>query len=107
MELLHCEKLRKQKELLEKADLDVVSANKTGRGVKRRYCLFVFDVSVPLVHTFQGEYEFSPEILRGKLAEVVYRDATDKIKGKLSETIVMKVPESVGCTATTEQQKLV
>lgn len=30
----------------------------------------------------QGEYEFSPEILSGKLAEVVYRDAAEKIKGK-------------------------
>lgn len=37
----------------------------------------------PTVHTFQGEYEFSPEILSGKLAEVVYKDATGKIKGKL------------------------
>lgn len=50
MELLHCEKLRKQKEELEKADIDL------------------------------GEYEFSAEILSGKLAEVIYRDATDKIK---------------------------
>ncbi|XP_014837785.1 PREDICTED: U3 small nucleolar RNA-associated protein 6 homolog [Poecilia mexicana] len=50
MELLHCEKLRKQKEELEKADMDL------------------------------GEYEFSPEILSGKLAEVVYKDATAKIK---------------------------
>lgn len=30
---------------------------------------------------FQGEYEFSPEILDGKLAEVVYKSATGKIKG--------------------------
>ncbi|KAM4584276.1 U3 small nucleolar RNA-associated protein 6 homolog [Odontesthes bonariensis] len=50
MELLHCEKLRKQKDELEKAEMDL------------------------------GEYEFSPEILSGKLAEVVYRDATGKIK---------------------------
>ncbi|XP_040000819.1 U3 small nucleolar RNA-associated protein 6 homolog [Xiphias gladius] len=50
MELLHCEKLRKQKRDLEKAEMDL------------------------------GEYEFSPEILSGKLAEVVYRDATGKIK---------------------------
>ncbi|XP_026160133.1 U3 small nucleolar RNA-associated protein 6 homolog [Mastacembelus armatus] len=50
MELLHCEKLRKQKQELEKADMDL------------------------------GEYEFSPEILSGKLAEVVYKDATGKIK---------------------------
>ncbi|TKS68002.1 U3 small nucleolar RNA-associated protein 6 -like protein [Collichthys lucidus] len=49
MELLHCEKLRKQKEELEKAEIDL------------------------------GEYEFSAEILSGKLAEVVYRDATGKI----------------------------
>lgn len=50
MELLHCEKLRKQKSELDKAEMDL------------------------------GEYEFSPEILSGKLAEVVYRDATGKIK---------------------------
>ncbi|CAK6953435.1 U3 small nucleolar RNA-associated protein 6 homolog [Scomber scombrus] len=49
MELLHCEKLRKQKKELEQAEMDM------------------------------GEYEFSPEILSGKLAEVVYRDATGKI----------------------------
>ncbi|XP_063332558.1 U3 small nucleolar RNA-associated protein 6 homolog [Pelmatolapia mariae] len=50
MELLHCEKLRKQKIQLEQAQMDL------------------------------GEYEFSPEILSGKLAEVVYKDATGKIK---------------------------
>uniref|UniRef100_A0A1A8LL24 UTP6, small subunit (SSU) processome component, homolog n=1 Tax=Nothobranchius pienaari TaxID=704102 RepID=A0A1A8LL24_9TELE len=50
MELLHSEKLRKQKEDLDKADLDL------------------------------GDYEFSPEILNGKLAEVVYIDATEKIR---------------------------
>ncbi|XP_012733080.2 U3 small nucleolar RNA-associated protein 6 homolog [Fundulus heteroclitus] len=50
MELLHSEKLRKQKEELEMADMDL------------------------------GEYEFSAEILGGKLAEVVYRNATEKIK---------------------------
>uniref|UniRef100_A0A673CSG4 UTP6 small subunit processome component n=1 Tax=Sphaeramia orbicularis TaxID=375764 RepID=A0A673CSG4_9TELE len=46
MELLHCEKLRKQKQELERAAMDL----------------------------------FSPEILSGKLVEVVYRDATGKIK---------------------------
>lgn len=51
MELMHAEKLRKQQEELEHAKIDV------------------------------GEYEFSPEILSGKLAEVVYRNATEKIKG--------------------------
>ncbi|CAL1601610.1 unnamed protein product [Knipowitschia caucasica] len=50
MELLHCEKLKKQKEELEKAQMDL------------------------------GEYEFSSEILSGKLAAVVYKDATGKIK---------------------------
>ncbi|KAM8771936.1 U3 small nucleolar RNA-associated protein 6 homolog [Acanthopagrus schlegelii] len=50
MELLHCEKLRKQKAELEKAEMDL------------------------------GEYEFSMEILSAKLAEVVYKDATGKIK---------------------------
>uniref|UniRef100_A0A672GY59 UTP6 small subunit processome component n=1 Tax=Salarias fasciatus TaxID=181472 RepID=A0A672GY59_SALFA len=50
MELLHSEKLRLQKAELDKAQVDL------------------------------GEYEFSTEILNGKLAEVVYRDATGKIK---------------------------
>ncbi|CAB1416944.1 unnamed protein product [Pleuronectes platessa] len=50
MELLHCEKLRRQKKELEIAEVDL------------------------------GEYEFSPEILSGKLAEVVYKDATGKIQ---------------------------
>uniref|UniRef100_A0A8B9LQ05 UTP6 small subunit processome component n=1 Tax=Astyanax mexicanus TaxID=7994 RepID=A0A8B9LQ05_ASTMX len=54
MELMHAEKLRKQQEELERAKMDV------------------------------GEYEFSPEILSGKLAEVVYRNATQKIKGVYS-----------------------
>uniref|UniRef100_A0A8C8GEB3 UTP6 small subunit processome component n=1 Tax=Oncorhynchus tshawytscha TaxID=74940 RepID=A0A8C8GEB3_ONCTS len=51
MELLHAEKLRKQQKELEQAEIDV------------------------------GGYEFSPEIVSGKLAEVVYRDATGKIQG--------------------------
>ncbi|XP_037553777.1 U3 small nucleolar RNA-associated protein 6 homolog [Nematolebias whitei] len=50
LELLHCEKLRKQKEDLEKAELDL------------------------------GEYKFSPEILSGQLAKIVYINATGKIK---------------------------
>ncbi|KAL4647994.1 hypothetical protein GN956_G8934 [Arapaima gigas] len=50
MELMHAEKLRKQQKELEQAEMDV------------------------------GEYEFSTEILSGKLAEVVYRSATEKIK---------------------------
>ncbi|XP_017337040.1 U3 small nucleolar RNA-associated protein 6 homolog [Ictalurus punctatus] len=51
MELMHAEKLRKQQQELERAQIDI------------------------------GEYEFSPEILSGRLAEVVYKDATQKIKG--------------------------
>lgn len=39
------------------------------------------------LHAFQGEYEFSPEILSGKLAEVVYRDATGKINGRFPPPI--------------------
>ncbi|XP_075899336.1 U3 small nucleolar RNA-associated protein 6 homolog [Nelusetta ayraudi] len=50
MELLHCEKLKQQQMELEKAKMDL------------------------------GEYEFSLVILNAKLAEVVYRDATEKIK---------------------------
>ncbi|TRY56390.1 hypothetical protein DNTS_034979 [Danionella cerebrum] len=51
MELMHAEKLRKQQLELEQAKMDLT------------------------------EYTFSPEILTGKLAEVVYRDAAQKIKG--------------------------
>uniref|UniRef100_A0A8C7US43 UTP6 small subunit processome component n=1 Tax=Oncorhynchus mykiss TaxID=8022 RepID=A0A8C7US43_ONCMY len=51
MELLHAEKLRKQQKELEQAEMDL------------------------------GGYEFSPEIMSGKLAELVYRDATGKIQG--------------------------
>ncbi|KAF5897003.1 U3 small nucleolar RNA-associated protein 6, partial [Clarias magur] len=51
MELMHAERLRKQQEELERAKIDI------------------------------GEYEFSPEILSGKLAEVIYQDAAQKIKG--------------------------
>lgn len=42
---------------------------------------------------FQGDYEFSPEILSAKLAVVVYRDAAEKIKGKKLEHLY-RVPLS-------------
>ncbi|CAL8328837.1 unnamed protein product [Lota lota] len=51
MELLHAEKLRKQKSMVETAEMDM------------------------------GEYEFSPEVMSGKLAEIVYKEATEKIQG--------------------------
>lgn len=51
MELMHAEKLRKQE--LEQAKIDV----------------------------FRGNILFHPEILSGKLAELLYRDAAQKIKG--------------------------
>ncbi|GAA6066926.1 U3 small nucleolar RNA-associated protein 6 homolog, partial [Tachysurus ichikawai] len=51
MELMHAEKLRKQQEELDRAKIDI------------------------------GEYEFAPEILSGRLAEVIYKEATQKIKG--------------------------
>lgn len=37
--------------------------------------------SVAVLHILQGEYKFSPEILEGKLAQIVYKDATGKMKG--------------------------
>lgn len=43
--------------------------------------------SILALLSFQGEYEFSPEILSAKLAEVVYRDATGKIKGRFLKCI--------------------
>lgn len=46
-------------------------------------CTWVLSLS----HMFQGEYEFSPEILSGKLAEVVYRDAAGKIQGRKSKIL--------------------
>lgn len=51
MELLHAEKLRKQQKALERAEMKL------------------------------PDYEFSPEIMSGKLAEIVYKDATEKIQG--------------------------
>lgn len=77
MELLHCEKLRKQKIELEKAEMDLVSVSDVNcaEGACHWECASLF-------HIFQGEYEFSPEILSGKLAEVVYKDAAGKIQGR-------------------------
>lgn len=43
----------------------------------------------------QGEYEFSPEILSGKLAEVVYRAATQKIKGAFLHFIQLRLNDDV------------
>lgn len=96
MELLHCEKLRKQKQELEKAEMDLVSVSqiehKRLQNAKSQHTHTErekLSLSIQCLntqyalHTFQGEYEFSPEILGGKLAEVVYRDATGKIKGRL------------------------
>lgn len=48
---------------------------------KWQLSLVVFCLKTCLLHS-QGEYEFSPEILSAKLAEVVYKDATSKIKGR-------------------------
>ncbi|XP_006635290.2 U3 small nucleolar RNA-associated protein 6 homolog [Lepisosteus oculatus] len=51
MELMHAERLRKQKKELEQAKMDL------------------------------GEYEFPDEIMSGKLAEIIYKEAVQKIKG--------------------------
>lgn len=90
MELLHCEKLRKQKKELEKAEMDLVSVSQIEHKLWEMQKKSISTCtealafySVPALHSFQGEYEFSPEILSAKLAEVVYRDATKKIKGRL------------------------
>ena len=92
MELLHCEKLMNQKAELEKAELDSVSVtnwtqtvgNKSTHTHAHRSSHFVYSVWI-ILHSslLQAEFEFSPEILKGKLAEVVYRDATGKLKGML------------------------
>ncbi|XP_036396213.1 U3 small nucleolar RNA-associated protein 6 homolog isoform X1 [Megalops cyprinoides] len=63
MELMHAEKLRKQQKELEQAQMDL------------------------------GEYEFSPEIMNGKLAEVVYKDATEKIKDVDFVLSLLKIAE--------------
>uniref|UniRef100_A0A8K9X537 UTP6 small subunit processome component n=1 Tax=Oncorhynchus mykiss TaxID=8022 RepID=A0A8K9X537_ONCMY len=42
---------------------------------------FFWTGSLIVLFALQGGYEFSPEIVSGKLAEVVYRDATGKIQG--------------------------
>lgn len=49
----------------------------------------------------QGEYEFSPEILSGRLAEVVYKDATQKIKGVYCILCLSFLPfiSVIGCNA--------
>ena len=44
---------------------------------------FFWTGSLIVLFALQGGYEFSPEIVSGKLAEVVYRDATGKIQGEL------------------------
>uniref|UniRef100_A0A3Q3WGB1 Uncharacterized protein n=1 Tax=Mola mola TaxID=94237 RepID=A0A3Q3WGB1_MOLML len=75
MELIHCEKLRKEKMELEKAEMDL------------------------------GEYEFSPEILGGKLAEVVYRDAAGKIKE--AEFVISLLDIAVIFNFTKELQDLI
>lgn len=80
MELLHCEKLRKQKTELEKAEMDLVSVKQSNR-MYTNMCTGCHFVLTDQYLPFQGEYEFSPEILSGKLAEIVYRDCTEKIKG--------------------------
>ncbi|KAG9350445.1 hypothetical protein JZ751_026808 [Albula glossodonta] len=63
MELMHSEKLRKQRKELEQAKMDL------------------------------GEYEFAPEILDAKLAEVVYRDATERIKDAEFVLSLLKLAE--------------
>ncbi|KAJ8264084.1 hypothetical protein GJAV_G00144920 [Gymnothorax javanicus] len=70
MELMHAEKLRKQKAELEQAQMDL------------------------------GEYEFSPEIMGGKLAEIVYRDATTKLKGAEFVLSLLKIAEIFDFTKT-------
>ncbi|KAK3556702.1 hypothetical protein QTP70_014621, partial [Hemibagrus guttatus] len=72
MELMHAEKLRKQQEELERAKIDIVcSIYFHSPPIKAAICNL----------GLKGEYEFSPEILSGRLAEVVYKDATQKIQG--------------------------
>lgn len=100
MELLHCEKLRKQKQELEKAEMDLVSVSQiehklwemqkvNTRTEREKLSLPIQCLNTQYaLRSFQGEYEFSPEILGGKLAEVVYRDATGKIKGRLFFVVV-------------------
>ena len=77
MELLHAEKLRKQQKELEQAEMDLVSTH------THLLSFFFCTGSLIVLFTLQGGYEFSPEIMSGKLAELVYRDATGKIQGEL------------------------
>lgn len=81
---------------LEKAEMDLVSVPKIKPKLwqiykfthKEKLLLFAQRLNL---HSFQGEYEFSPEILGGKLAEVVYRDAAGKIKGKLFKSYLHEI----------------
>ncbi|KAJ8363507.1 hypothetical protein SKAU_G00123380 [Synaphobranchus kaupii] len=70
MELMHAEKLRKQQKELEQAKMDL------------------------------GEYEFSSEILDAKLAELVYRDASAKLKGAEFVLSLLKIAEIFDFTKT-------
>ncbi|XP_064180277.1 U3 small nucleolar RNA-associated protein 6 homolog [Anguilla rostrata] len=70
MELMHAEKLRKQQQELEQAKVDL------------------------------GEYEFSAEIMDARLAEIVYRDATEKIQGAEFVLSLLKIAEIFDFTKT-------
>ncbi|KAJ8283687.1 hypothetical protein COCON_G00025370 [Conger conger] len=70
MELMHAEKLRKQQQELEQAKMDL------------------------------GEYEFPKEIMDAKLAEIVYRDASTKVKGAVFVLSLLKIAEIFDFTKT-------
>ncbi|NXM27099.1 UTP6 protein, partial [Oxyruncus cristatus] len=61
MELMHAEKQRKEKKEFEKAKMDL------------------------------GEFNYSEEILNGEMARIVYRDATQKIKGVEFQLAVLSI----------------
>ncbi|NXF75808.1 UTP6 protein, partial [Sclerurus mexicanus] len=61
MELMHAEKQRKEKREFEKAKMDL------------------------------GEFNYSEEILNGEMARIVYRDATQKIKGVEFQLAVLSI----------------
>lgn len=59
MELLHCEKLRKQKEELEKADIDLVSAEKTNKKTTKLWQMEMQQVNQNMYNTLQKYLNFS------------------------------------------------
>ncbi|XP_005993819.1 U3 small nucleolar RNA-associated protein 6 homolog [Latimeria chalumnae] len=76
MELMHAEKLQKEKRELEKAKMDL------------------------------GDYEFPEEIIKGELARIVYKDAVQKIKGAELHLSFLSIARLFDCTQELQKEIL-